>query len=135
MNVLETYTQEEVVAHMLRTMGIAPHQRGWEHLNIAINLIIEDTAYLHNMTKMLYPTIAERTGVTAKSVERAIRHSIVEAFDRVPADAVLHKIFDDFAEDAPCVSLFVATVAELYKKEKHHPIFYTEVMGGLTSEQ
>ena len=134
MNVLETYTREEVVAHMLRTLGITAHQLGWEYLNIAINLSIEDAGYLRSITKRLYPTVAERTGSTPQRVERAIRHSIEDTFDRAYTGSMMRQVFESLvdADRYPCASLFIATLVELYNKEKHHPIFN---IGGITVEQ
>ena len=133
MSVFEDYTREEVVAHMLRTLGITANQRGWEYLNIAINISIEDAGYLRSITKRLYPTIAERTGSTPQRVERAIRHSIENTFDRTFTGSMVHQIFDSLveADRYPCASLFIATLVELYNKEKHHPIFN---IGGITVE-
>ena len=63
----------------LLDMGFLPNLKGFEFVIQAINLFREDKDYKRNITKMLYPKLAEIFGETPSKVERAMRHSIKRA--------------------------------------------------------
>ncbi len=126
MNILDTYTQEEAIAYLLKTLGIQPNLMGWKYLNCAVKLVIEDDKAIEQVTKVLYPYVAKRYGTTTARVERAIRHAIEAAFDISTEDSWLHEVFGSIYSaysGKPTNSLFIATCAELIKTEVHHPIF------------
>lgn len=64
------------VTTLLHDMGIPAHVKGYQYLRDAILMALEDTQLLSAITKVLYPTIAEKYETTASRVERAIRHAI-----------------------------------------------------------
>lgn len=57
----------------LLSKNIKPHYKGFKILARAIELVKKDNNYICNVTKMLYPTLAEEFGNSTFSVERAIR--------------------------------------------------------------
>lgn len=58
--------------------GVRPNLKGFDYLLCAIELC-KDKMYIRNVTKMLYPKIAEINNETASKVERAIRHAIYQS--------------------------------------------------------
>lgn len=83
---------EDVVTEIIHQIGIPAHIKGYHYLREAILMSIDNSEYLHAITKQLYPCVAKRFGTTPSRVERAIRHSIEVAWDRGDVD-VLNSYF------------------------------------------
>lgn len=79
---------ELVVTNLIRSLGIPAHIKGYRYLRTAILESAENPIYLDNMTKMLYPRVAEIYQTTPERVERAIRHSIEAAWNRNNKEAM-----------------------------------------------
>lgn len=71
---------ERRVKKLLRLIGLTQSNIGYDYINEAILLATKDRSYLHNITKKLYPTIAQKFETTPDRVERAIRHEIYNFF-------------------------------------------------------
>jgi len=61
---------------LLRHLGIHATYLGSYYLNYAIDLTLSDDTYLLNLTKRLYPAIAEKFEVSPACVERNIRTAV-----------------------------------------------------------
>lgn len=83
---------EGVVTDIIHQIGIPAHIKGYHYLREAILMSIDNSEYLHAITKQLYPSVAKRFNTTPSRVERAIRHSIEVAWDRGDVD-VLNSYF------------------------------------------
>ena len=95
-------------------MGIPAHIKGYHYLREAIILSLADEEMLESITKLLYPTIAERFDTTASRVERAIRHAIETAWDRGDID-VLNGMFGytvSVGKGKPTNSEFIALITD-----------------------
>lgn len=128
MNILETYTNEEVVAYLLRTLGVQPHLKGWRYLNSAVAITLEDSSVVDHAC-LLYEKLAIKHGTTIGGIERGIRHAIEAAFEQSSYDSWLWKIFTPVLNPIkakPCNALFIATCAALITSERHCPIFILE---------
>lgn len=64
------------IQKLLLKKGFSPHLKGFDYLVKAVRLWNDDIRYSHNVTTLLYPSIAELYGTSASSVERAISHLI-----------------------------------------------------------
>lgn len=105
---------EIVVTDVLHQMGIPAHIKGYHYLREAIILSLSDEEMLESITKLLYPTIAERFDTTASRVERAIRHAIETAWDRGDVD-VLNGMFGytvSVGKGKPTNSEFIALITD-----------------------
>lgn len=105
---------EIVVTDVLHQMGIPAHIKGYHYLREAIILSLGDEEMLESITKLLYPTIAERFDTTASRVERAIRHAIETAWDRGDID-VLNGMFGytvSVGKGKPTNSEFIALITD-----------------------
>ena len=66
----------ERITNILLSIGISAGIQGYRTLKDAVMLSLENPAMSKNLTKNLYPTIAEMHHTTPKNVERSIRHAI-----------------------------------------------------------
>lgn len=73
---------EVEVTKLFHEMGIPAHFRGYGYLREAIILAVEEADILGNITKNLYPRIAEKYNSTPSGVESAIRHTIEIGWER-----------------------------------------------------
>lgn len=73
---------DERLANIFISAGIPPHVKGYQFLREAVKQAVTDPSMINNITKMLYPAVAERFNTSPSKVERAIRHAIEVAWSR-----------------------------------------------------
>ena len=73
---------DERLQKILITVGIPSHIKGSKFLRDAVKAAITTPDMINNITKMLYPAIAEKNNTTPSKVERAIRHAIEVSWNR-----------------------------------------------------
>lgn len=82
-------------------------------------MVINDIDVINQITKQLYPDIAEKYHTTPSRVERAIRHAIEVAWTRGKNEAV-ENIFGytvSAAKGKPTNSEFIAMIADKLRLE------------------
>lgn len=79
-------TQE--IHRILGELGMPAHIKGYRYLVYALELAVRDEELLESVTKILYPTVAEKFKTTESCVERAIRHAIEVTWDRGDLDVI-----------------------------------------------
>jgi len=79
---------ELIVTDIIHSLGIPAHIKGYQYLRTAIMMAIEDNNIINSVTKVLYPSVAEKYSTTSSRVERAIRHAIEVAWDRGDIDTL-----------------------------------------------
>ena len=107
-------TLDERISSIFISIGIPPHIKGYNYLREGIKMAVEDPRIINNVTKGLYPMIADRFTTSASKVERAIRHAIEVAWNRGRIDAV-NAIFGVrvyIGSEKPTNSEFIALVAD-----------------------
>lgn len=72
----------------LLELGTPDHIKGHKFLVYAVELVIENPDILEQITKVLYPTVAEKFNDTPSRVERAIRHAIEVTWDRADLSTI-----------------------------------------------
>ena len=105
---------DERISGIFISIGIPPHIKGYGYLREGIKMAVEEPSIINNVTKQLYPKIAEKFNTTASKVERAIRHSIEVAWNRQRVDAI-NAVFGVrvyIGTDKPTNSEFIALVAD-----------------------
>lgn len=105
---------EYIVTDIIHQIGIPAHIKGYHYLRTAIILSINDGEMINSVTKMLYPTVAQKYNTTSSRVERAIRHAIEIAWDRGDVD-VLNSLFGytvHTSRGKPTNSEFIALIAD-----------------------
>ena len=100
-------------------MSVSSCIKGYQYLREAIILVVNDIDVINQITKQLYPEIAEKFRTTPSRVERAIRHAIEVAWGRGQQEAV-ESIFGytvSAAKGKPTNSEFIAMIADKLRLE------------------
>lgn len=105
---------ENDVTEMIHEIGVPAHIKGYHYLREAIMMCVDDVEMLSAITKVLYPTIAEKFQTTPSRVERAIRHAIEVAWSRGRMET-LEAMFGytiNTGKGKPTNSEFIALIAD-----------------------
>lgn len=73
---------------LLLKVGMPADVKGYRYTKSALRLLKEDPSYIDQITKRLYPAVALEHGSAGGRVERAIRHGVELAFDRMPLELI-----------------------------------------------
>lgn len=107
------------ITNVIHELGVPAHIKGYFYLREAIYMVINDVELLSAVTKVLYPTIAEKFDTTASRVERAIRHAIEVAWNRGCVET-LNSLFGytiPREKGKPTNSEFIAMIADKLRME------------------
>ena len=118
------YTREQKIGYALREMGINASNKGYRYLKVAIGAVMDKPSMIDNITKELYPRIAEVCDTTPQRVERAIRHAIESSWMEVPMKLV-ESVFGNSVKSytgKPTNSHYIAALAEIISGYDEHPI-------------
>ena len=110
---------EALVTNVIHEVGVPAHIKGYQYLREAIMMVVNDIDVINQITKQLYPDIAQKFKTTPSRVERAIRHAIEVAWGRGQTDAV-ENIFGytvSAAKGKPTNSEFIAMIADKLRLE------------------
>ncbi len=110
---------EALVTNIIHEVGVPAHIKGYQYLREAIMMVVRDTDVINQITKQLYPEIADRYSTTPSRVERAIRHAIEVAWGRGQSDTV-ENIFGytvSANRGKPTNSEFIAMIADKLRLE------------------
>lgn len=105
---------EVEVTSLLHDMGVPAHVKGYQYLRDAILRALSDESLVGNITKELYPKIADKYDTTPSRVERAIRHAIELAWGRGNVD-LMTEYFGytiNLEKGKPTNSEFIAMVSD-----------------------
>lgn len=110
---------EALVTNVIHEIGVPAHIKGYQYLREAIMMVINNIDVINQITKQLYPEIAEKYHTTPSRVERAIRHAIEVAWTRGKNEAV-ENIFGytiSASKGKPTNSEFIAMIADKLRLE------------------
>ena len=110
---------EALVTNIIHEVGVPAHIKGYQYLREAIIMVVNDIDVINQITKSLYPMIANKFSTTPSRVERAIRHAIEVAWGRGEQD-VVQNIFGytiSAAKGKPTNSEFIAMIADKLRLE------------------
>lgn len=110
---------EALVTNVIHEIGVPAHIKGYQYLREAIMMVVNDIDIINQITKQLYPDIAQKYHTTPSRVERAIRHAIEVAWGRGQQD-VVERIFGytvSAAKGKPTNSEFIAMIADKLRLE------------------
>lgn len=107
------------VTRIFHEMGIPAHFRGYVYLREAIMMAVRDVELLGNITKNLYPRIADKYKSTPSGVESAIRHTIEVGWQRGNVDYMCNFFgYGDVSKGRfPTTASFIAKVADKIRLE------------------
>lgn len=104
----------ELLIDLLYSLGITANYTGFYYTISAVELAVQDPSHLIQVTKDLYPAVAEHFHSTTSRVERNIRHAVGLAWKANPnllRDMAGHPLLQ-----RPCASQFIAILAAEYQK-------------------
>lgn len=104
-----------VIHNILRYVGIGPQYRGYRYLAQAVELVMEYGRNDIQITKTVYPEIAERNNTVWRSVERDIRTAIQRAWE-TDEQEVMRKMFGHHLKQRPTNMQFICRLAEELRK-------------------
>ena len=110
---------EALVTNVIHEVGVPAHIKGYQYLREAIIMVVNDIDIINQITKQLYPDIAQKFKTTPSRVERAIRHAIEVAWGRGQQEAV-ENIFGytiSASKGKPTNSEFIAMIADKLRLE------------------
>jgi two-component system response regulator (stage 0 sporulation protein A) len=110
---------EGLVTNIIHEVGVPAHIKGYQYLREAIIMVINDIEIINQITKLLYPDIAQKYKTTPSRVERAIRHAIEVAWSRGKNETV-ERIFGytvSASKGKPTNSEFIAMIADKLRLE------------------
>lgn len=102
------------ITKILHNLGIPAHIKGYHFIREAVDMVIENPSIIGQVTKTLYPTIAQKFSSSATKVERAIRHAIELGWTRGNQDKI-DEIFGytiSALKAKPTNSEFIAMIAD-----------------------
>lgn len=107
-------TLDEKISNIFISMGIPASIKGYGYLREGIKMAVNEPSVINNITKQLYPKIAEKFSTTPSKVERSIRHSIEVAFNkgRIEAINALFGVRVYIGTEKPTNSEFIALLAD-----------------------
>ncbi len=107
------------VSELMKNIGILPYMKGYKFAKEAIIQAINDGKASMSITKVLYPSIAQKFNSTPQKVERSIRKIIDEIWtegEESPNESVFgHKL--SFSRGKPTNSEFIAIMRDKIKTE------------------
>lgn len=110
-----TQTELKVlVTNTMHKLGMPAHIKGFNYVREAILVAVNEPSIIDNITRGLYPKVAEVFDSTPSRVERAIRHAIEVTWSRGDIDT-LQKYFGytvSCSKGKPTNSEFIALVAD-----------------------
>ena len=110
---------EALVTNVIHEVGVPAHIKGYQYLREAIMMVVNNIDIINQITKQLYPDIANKYHTTPSRVERAIRHAIEVAWTRGQTETV-ENIFGytiSAAKGKPTNSEFIAMIADKLRLE------------------
>ena len=109
---------EVEISRLFHEMGIPAHFRGYSYLRDAIIIATQEVEVLGNITKNLYPRIAEKYHSTSSGVESAIRHTIEIGWERGNTEFMDEFFgFDNQKGRFPTSASFIAKVSDKLRLE------------------
>lgn len=108
------------VSKVIQSLRIPPNFKGYAYLRDAIILTIRQPGVITEITKKLYPTIAQQYNTTQHRVERTMRFAIETAWNKGDVK-VLHDLFGYCVDDKkgkPTNASFIAKIADKIRLDK-----------------
>ncbi len=119
-----TQSLEVIVTDVIHQLGVPAHIKGYHYLREAILSSIDNPELLESVTKLLYPSVAQKFNTTSSRVERAIRHAIEIAWDRGDLD-ILNSFFGytvNTCKGKPTNSEFIALITDKLRLQQKNKL-------------
>ena len=104
----------ERALQLLRQIGMRSIYSGYNYLVCSVSLVLEDEAYLKNVTSNLYAIVGKQYGVSNSCVEAALRTLITNYWNQ-NEDKILSKLLGYPLFDKPTASELISLLADYLK--------------------
>lgn len=111
---------KEKITKILHELGIPSSIKGYTYIKDSISMVYNGEVQMGEITKGLYPIIAEKYHSSIACIEKDIRHAIEVGFNRANTEYI-EEIFGysmDINKAKPTNSEFIITVAENLQTKK-----------------
>lgn len=108
------------IQQLIHSLGISSTYYGYRYLYYAVRLVMENEDYLLAITKLLYPTIAEKYHTNRYGVERNIRTIVNVCWERGNRD-LLQTMAAYPLTDKPTTGEFIDIICT-YCKQSDLPV-------------
>ena len=115
--------QWEAATKVLRYIGIPVNMKGYVFIRDAVILAEKDRSILEDMTKRLYPKVAEMHGTNWRAVERAMRNAIERSYTGSTPERMQRILGDNISTRTglPTVSALLCALTDLiHEKGKRY---------------
>jgi two-component system, response regulator, stage 0 sporulation protein A len=114
---------EMEVTRIIMSLKIPQHFKGFAYLRQAILMTIQNPDLINEITKKLYPLIADHYDTTQHRVERSMRFAIETVWNKgdVKVLQILHELFGYCVDDKkgkPTNASFIAIISDKIRLEK-----------------
>ena len=108
---------EFAVTNAIHTLAVPANIKGYHYIRTAVIMSLKKQLMVENVTRTIYPAVAEYYHTTSSGVEKAIRHAIEISWNRVETDAVMSYFGSNFQvyRSHPTNSEYLAAVADKVK--------------------
>lgn len=116
MNKALLYIESELSNYMLAG-GLPANLQGFQFLKESVMEVVKDPSLMQQLTKKLYPMIAERHHINAAVVERSMRHAVDVAYRSQSLYGLNDMLQAPFFinNEKPCNGTMIALFAEMIK--------------------
>lgn len=107
-----------IIYKQLKHLGVPANLLGYRYLQEAMSIVLEDPEIINQITKKVYPKVAEICDSTSSRVERDIRYAVEYVFEHTDYN-VLYRYFGNTNSNSGKLTSvrFIAGVAEYIKME------------------
>lgn len=115
---------ENEVSFILQKLKIPIHYKGYNYLKDAVLLTVKEPNLINEVTKKLYPLIAQQYKTVPNSVERSMRFAIEAAWNKGDIET-MNKLFGYCIDDRkgkPTNASFIAILADKIRLEHRHKV-------------
>ena len=111
---MQTMIVCEEIGELLKQLGLARQEKGFERLSYAIALTAQEFERAGSVTKLLYPDLAKHFQTTPEKIERSIRHLIEKSWEKGEKTRFeeLFGYHRDNSEIRPTNSEYIAILAD-----------------------
>lgn len=130
---LETLTKnqpsldQKIIHVLIHKLGMPAHTKGFRYMREIINMIYHNMELLQQITKFVYPTVANKFNTTSSLVERAVRHGIDVAWERSKRTSQDSFFDQNFVCGKPSNSVFLAVMVDYLIRNEEIEVLKTSL--------
>lgn len=120
----EILDKQRYEAHIIKYLlesGLPSHTFGYQYFRIAISYVLQESKEVLSITKTIYPYVAELCKTSSGNVDKAMRHSVMLAYEQNSERFQRFLIAMNYKDPTrkPSNSQFIGMILEKIKQELH----------------